>query len=93
VVHVSRTIFAGSRRVDTAGVAAEVVDDLEGDGDWLLVDGFLEFGLIALSDVERVADGQSKFGGIGLASLVHSFVGIVSLSLNTASVVDVLKGM
>lgn len=93
MIHVSWAILAGSGRVDTTGVATEVIDNLEGDGDWLLVDGLLEFALIALSDVDGVADGQSEFGGVRLAGLVHSSVWIVSLSLNSASVVDVLEGV
>ena len=51
VVHVSLSIFARAARVHARRVRTEVVDDLEGHRDRLLVNGTFKFDFIAGGDV------------------------------------------
>ena len=56
VVHIHGCVAANGARVDARGVRAEVIGDLEGDRDWLLEDGRLQFSFITFGDVRGVAD-------------------------------------
>lgn len=93
MVHVRRTILADSGGVDTAGVATEIISDLEGHGDRLLVDGRFQLDLVASCDVDGVANGQLEGGGVDSADLIYSFIRVCLLSGYTTGGEDVLKGV
>ena len=93
VVDVTRSVLAAGRSVDTTGIRGEVIDDLEGDGNRLLVDGGFELSLITSSDVDGAADLEFESGRVNRAILIHSFVRICSLRGHAACVVCVLEGV
>ena len=55
MVHVLGTILACSGRIDTTRVATEIVRDLEGNGDRLLIDGLFQLNLVKSCDVNGMA--------------------------------------
>lgn len=93
MVYVAWTVLAHGRRVDTAGVAAKVVSDLEGDRDWLLVDCLLELNFVESRDVHRLPNCELERGGIHSTGTVSCKVRIVILGGNSAGIVDVFEGM
>lgn len=62
MIDIGWAILASSRGVDTTCVSTEVIDDLESNRDWLLVDSLLELNLVTLGDVHCVANRKSEFG-------------------------------
>jgi hypothetical protein len=93
MVHVIRTVLANGGRVDTAGVAAEIVSDLEGHGDWLPVDGLFKLDLVTSCDVEGMAYGQLEGGWVDSAGLINSLVRVCHLGGDTTDGEDVLEGV
>merc|ERR1719350_1335428 len=87
MVHILWTVFAGRRGVDSTGVIAEIVNDLEGYGDWLLIDGLFEFNLIARGDVHRLTDREDKLRGFDGALSILSVVRVAFLRCDASGVV------
>lgn len=95
VVHISLPILARSRTVHPRRVGTKVIDDLEGDGDRLLVDGRLQFDFIACGDVDctRTSHVQSEVSCLHSARAVLCEVGVRVFTRNPTGTLDVLEGV
>ena len=93
MVYVLGTILASGRGVDSASVGAEVVGDLEGNGNGLLVDSILELNLVESRDIHGDSNGELEGSRVHGAGTVLGEVRIGILGGDSASVVDVFEGV